>query len=346
MKFVLKSIALIGLISTVFSIPVLSQDFVRDVSNNGTVAAAFLEIGIGARAEAMGGAYVAQFGYAESIYWNPAGIAFSDKVQTNFSNTRWLADTRLDFGTIVLPISSFNGAIAIGFTTLGIPSQPVRTVAQPEGTGEMYDARDFAFSFSGSSKLADNFSVGLTAKYISQRIYAVSATQLAIDAGILYKTPLEGLSMGASLSNFGEDMSLSGRILDDIIDPDLANEGVENIPVRYKTRSEALPQLFRFGLAYKSEFNSLMGFTTEIDVLHPRGATESVNLGSEIHFRRMAFLRAGYQSMFERYAINGLTLGAGIRYTLSDRTTFTMDYSWSDWGILNDAHRISIGFEF
>lgn len=323
-----------------------AQNFVRNVSNNGTVAAAFLEIGIGARAEAMGGAYTAQYGYAESIYWNAAGLAFTEKVTASFTNTQWLADLQLDFGTIAVPVKSIRGTVAVGFTTLGTPSQPVRTVQQPEGTGEMYDARDFAFNFSAASKLADNFSVGLTAKYINQRIYNVSAQQLALDAGILYQTPLDGLTMGASLSNFGEDMSLSGRVLDDIIDPDLENEGVENIPVSYKTRTEALPQIFRFGLAYQRDINTDFDLTTSVDVLHPRGATESVNMGAEVGFRKLFYMRAGYQNLFERYAINGLTLGGGLRYILPNRTIFMVDYAWSDWGILNDAHRVSLSIAF
>lgn len=323
-----------------------AQNFVRNVSNNGTVAAAFLEIGIGARAEAMGGAYTAQQGYAESIYWNPAGLAFSDQVMASFTNTRWLADLRLDFGTIAVPVKKIKGTVAVGFTTLGTPSQPVRTVLQPEGTGEMYDARDFAFNFSFASRLADDFSVGLTAKYISQRIYAVSAQQVALDAGILYQTPLNGLTLGASLSNFGDDMSLSGRVLDDIIDPDLNNEGVENIPVSYKTRAEALPQIFRFGLAYHTQINEQMEWTLSSDVLHPRGATESVNFGTELGFKKLVFFRAGYQNLFERYAINGLTLGGGLQYILPNRTLLMVDYSWSDWGILNDAHRISLSLAF
>lgn len=325
---------------------VKAQNFVRNVSNNGTVAAAFLEIGIGARAEAMGGAYVAQRGNAEMIYWNAAGLAFTDQVQTSFTNAAWLADMSLDFGSIIVPVNSIKGAVGIAFTTLGAPEQAVRTVAQPEGTGEMYDTRDFAFNLSVSSKLADNFSVGVTTKYISQRIYAVSATQIAFDAGILYLTPLEGLSLGASLSNFGGEMALGGRLLDDIIDPDLANEGVENIPVSYKTRAESLPQNFRFGLAYEKALTADFQLVTAVDLLHPRAATESINLGSELGFKDLLFIRAGYQNLFERYAINGLTLGAGLQYMLPNRSMFRMDYAWSDWGILNQSHRISVGISF
>jgi hypothetical protein len=124
--------------------PVAAQDFVTDVSNNGTVSAAFLEIGVGARAEAMGGAYASEAGRAEMIYWNPAGLAYLDGLSTTFTHTEWLADLTFDFFALAVPLPFFNTVLGTSFTTLGTPEQPVRTEFEPEGTGEVYDARDFA----------------------------------------------------------------------------------------------------------------------------------------------------------------------------------------------------------
>ena len=214
---------------------VQAQDFVTDVSNNGTVAAAFLEIGVGARAEAMGGAYTAQAANADMIYWNAAGLAFMDGVGTSFTHTEWLAGTTFDFFSIAAPLPFFNAVVGASFTTLSVPDQPVRTIAAPEGTGEFYNARDFAVNFSVSARLIPTFSFGLTGKLINQRIWTEQGSQFALDAGVYYQTPLSGLAIGASISNFGADISLSGKNLNDIIDPDPANRGIENIPVEYKT---------------------------------------------------------------------------------------------------------------
>ena len=48
---------------------------ITDVSKVGTTAASFLEIGIGSRAIAMGGAFVAVANDATALYWNPGGLS-------------------------------------------------------------------------------------------------------------------------------------------------------------------------------------------------------------------------------------------------------------------------------
>ena len=95
---------------------------------------------------------------------------------------------------------------------------------------------DYAVSMSVATKLIPAFSVGLTTKYISQRIWTESAGQLALDVGVHYKSPLPGLNLGASISNFGPDMRLSGKNLTNIIDPDIVNRGIEKYTRRVQDR--------------------------------------------------------------------------------------------------------------
>jgi hypothetical protein len=216
-------------------------------------------------------------------------------------------------------------------------------VEAPEGTGEFYDARDFAVNVSISARLIPTFSFGLSGKIINQRIWSEQGSQFALDAGVYYETPLAGLSIGASISNFGSDIALAGKNLNDIIDPDPGNEGITNIPVVYKTDGAPLPQIFRFGLSYSIPLPLRSALITSVDLMHPTGSTESVNMGVEYGFNDMLFLRAGYLNRFERDSINGLTLGGGLKYTLKDRSDFAFDYAYSDWGILQNVHRISVG---
>jgi hypothetical protein len=68
----------------------------------------------------------------------------------------------------------------------------VRTVEQPEGTGENFSAGDIAIGISYARFLTDRFSVGLTAKYIKQSIWHMSSSAFAIDAGTVFRTDLLG----------------------------------------------------------------------------------------------------------------------------------------------------------
>ena len=155
-------------------------EFVKNVSNKGTVAASFLEIGVNARAEAMGGAYTAERGNADMIYWNPAGLAFVDGVSTSFSNMEWLANTSFNFASVAVPLPSINSVLAGSFTTLGVPEQAVRA-DNGDLTGEFYDARDFAVNLSLATRLIESFSFGISTKYISQRIWSETAVGIGFD---------------------------------------------------------------------------------------------------------------------------------------------------------------------
>lgn len=323
--------------------PLLAQvNFESDVSNRGTVAAAFLEIGVNARAQAMGGAYSAMRGSSDMIYWNPAGLAYVDGISGSFTNTQWLAETTFNFASFAIPIPGIKTVFATSFTTLGVPEQQVRSF-NGNLTGEFYDARDYALNISVATRLIPSFSVAVSTKYISQRIWSEKATGLGFDFGVSYETPINGLLMGASITNFGGDMSMDGRNLNDIIDPDPNNEGVTNIPVKLETDEFPLPQMFRFGLAYEYNIDDF-STTTSIDLNHPRGSTESMNIGFETGFKDLIFLRAGYQNLFEDDHINGLTFGVGIQSMISSSKRFAFDYAMSDWGLLGNAHRFSMNF--
>lgn len=322
--------------------------FVKDVSGVGTSAAAFLEIGIGARAMGIGGAYTSIANDPTALYWNPAGIAWINTMQVEAMHSRWLADRSFDFIGLVVPLAFINSTLGFSYTTLGFgDEQPVRTVERPEGTGEMYDARDVAIGLSYALALTDRFSCGLTGKYVYERIWSVSGSSFAMDIGVMYQTMLKGLKLGASMSNFGTENQLHGNRLGTTVDPDKQIENFDRVPVEYKTGKFPLPLLFRFGMSYERDFKSLGKALLSMDVNHPSNATESFNIGAEYGWSNLLYLRAGYENMFERDRINGLTFGGGLDYYYRPSNFgIRVDYAWSDWGILDSAQRFSVGFVF
>lgn len=317
-----------------------------DANKRGSSAAAMLGIGIGARAEAIGGAFVAIADDPSALYWNPAGITQLSSISVQVTKTDWFVDTDLSSLGLVVPLQSLGGALGFHLAMLNYGENPVRTVFRPEGNGETYSASDFVAGLYYAMNITDRVSASVGAKYFRQSIWHVSGSAIGFDMAILFQTPIEGLKLGGTISNLGAEFGLSGRDLTGIIDVDgrktiyLNND---NVPINLATETYALPLLFRFGIAYQYNLNESNAITIASNLNHPSNNVETVDLGMEAKVLNAFYLRAGYQSLFAESAQNGLTLGAGLNYKILDMATIIVDYSWSDWGVLSSVNRFSIG---
>ncbi len=142
----------------------------QEVSKTGTTAAKFLSIGIGARANAMGGAFTAVANDASAMYWNPAGIAPLQKYEALFTYTKLFADINLNYFGAVIPVGEL-GVIGFNVTAVNIGEMDVTTEYYPDGTGETFNAGSYAFGLSIAKLITEDFSVGITAKYVREDIY-------------------------------------------------------------------------------------------------------------------------------------------------------------------------------
>lgn len=329
----------------ILSNPAFSQ-FAINVSKVGTTSAPFLEIGVGSRAIGMGSAFVAVADDATALYWNVAGISRLTRNEMIFIHSEWIADINYNFVGGAFPLGGF-GTIGISITSLSTDEMKVRTVNEPEGTGERFSVGDIAMGIAYARNLTHRFSIGFNVKYIQQRIWHMNATGFAIDIGTLFTTQFAGMKIGMSISNFGSKMQMFGK--DTFVNYDLAptQEGSnDRIPANLKTDKFPLPLLFRVGLAmdvFKSGSNHL---TVAIDASHPNDNTEYVNLGMEYTINNWLFLRSGYKNLFMLDSEEGLTLGAGLNYKINRAVLMKIDYSYQDFGRLINAQRLSLALEF
>ena len=64
---------------------------------------------------------------------------------------------------------------------------------------------------------------------------------------------------------------------------------------------------------------------------------------AEFSFDDRFFLRSGYKINYDE---EGLTLGGGMNTDLTKATRLLIDYSWQDFGRLDNTQRFSVGFAF
>ena len=317
-------------------------NFAEEITNAGTSAAPFLEIGVGARAQAMGNAGGTLAGDATSMFWNPAAaVALDGTAFVTLDHTAWLANTTLDHVAVILMFPGI-GALGLSVMNFGLVDQaPVRTILQPDGTGEFYDASDLALTATYAARLTPRFMVGVSGKFVQETLWHEKAGAVSFDLGMLYHTNVSGLSLSASIANFGGDMVLRGRDLLRPFDDDPTNFSNDKLNVQLKTDAFSLPLLFRFGIAYRLEA-AMHRLTLAADLLHPSDNSEAVNLGIEYSFLDTIAFRGGLVSLFEADRTGGYSYGLGLQHRVLGQLGVTVDYAFVTWGILNATHRFTV----
>lgn len=318
---------------------------VKSVNRVGTTAAQFLKIGAGARPIAMGGAYTALSEDILSIYWNPAGLArIVGAGEATFNHAEWLADTQYDFAAFSLNagnVGSF-GFQVISFRT---PEEIVRTVKNPNGTGQVWDANSISIGVTYAKNLTDRFSIGFTGKFVQESLFNETARGAAFDIGVLYNTPFTNVTLGAAITNFGTKMKLDGRDIFFNEDPLPEQGSVDQVPSKFRTESFDMPLSFRFGLAWTLIQNDNITLVAASDGAQPNDNTEFVNSGFELGIKNTFFFRGGYKALFLENSEQGATFGIGLRYDAVG-TNLKLDFGWADYGRLNDVKFVSFAIKY
>ncbi len=299
----------------------------------GSAGGQFLKIGVGARATGMGGAYSGLSNDITSIYWNSAGIADVEGISANFSYTQWFAGLSHNFVAASMPVGEQYRA-AISITSFSSGDIPVTTLQNPDGTGTQYSLSDLAIGLTFGGKLTDQFSFGVTGKYIQQSFSNVSSTGMVFDIGTMYRTDLQGLRIGFSINNLGSEFSYSGQDLVATTEP-TTGLGQRPTETQIVAKSYSMPLSFRAGVAADvfedDEVNKLV-VAADFETLSD--APEQYAIGAEYTWNDFVSVRAGYRIGQEQLGLAG---GAGLKYE-SGGFKGSIDYSinpTTNFGLLN-----------
>jgi hypothetical protein len=324
----------------------LAQESSQRVTKVGTTAAKFLSIPVGARPLALAGAYTSIANDANAIYWNPGGLAQIPNREILFMHSEWLADINFDYLAIAFNAGGGN-AFGLSITAMTMGDFEVTSEIEPEGTGEIFSASSFAFGLTYSRQLTEDFMIGGTAKYILEKIWTSSASGFAVDVGTLFRTPVKNLRLGASISNFGTKMQMSGDnlLVRKDIDPGTFGNN-EDVNAILATDEFDIPLNLKLGLSYDLNLNEQNRLTVAGDAIYPNDNEQSLNMGVEYSFNDFIYLRGGYRSLFQENSEEEFVLGAGLQRYIVSRLGVKIDYAFQSWARLQDVHQFSIALNF
>ena len=318
----------------------------QEVSKVGTTAAKFLSIPVSPRALGMGGAFVSVADDPSAMYWNAAGAARLVQNELLFDHAQWFADIGFNYAAIVMPFGTA-GNIGINVTSMTTGQMDVTTETSPEGTGESFAASSYAFGFTYAKNLTEWFSIGSNVKYVTEKIWHSSSSGVGIDIGTLFNTPFSGIRFGASISNFGSKLHISGQDLLVQKDIDPSQNGNNPATNAYLATEEFdMPLNLRIGISKDFISNDDQRLILAIDASQPNDNTENVNVGGEYQFLgKMLSVRGGYKALFMQDSPERFTVGGGLNQRFDNRQV-KFDYAFEAYDRLSGVHKFSFGILF
>jgi hypothetical protein len=250
----------------------------------------------------------------------------------HFTHTRWPAEIEYEFIGLTRRFERL-GSIGFSFASLHMDDMEVTTEFLPHGTGEYFSFGDFLGAVTYARQMTDRFSFGMSLKYVQEELAELTTRGWVVDMGTYYRTGFKSLRIAANLANFGTNLRPGGSYLGFDDQGRLGNRRYEAF---------APPTIFRLGTAMEVVENQRQRLTVCFAMNHPVDNVENASLGLEYGLWNALFARMGYKFNYdeERY-----TLGAGWRLPLWS-TQMRVDYAYTDFGLLDAAHRFSFDFSF
>lgn len=307
----------------------------------GKYAGEFLAIGVGGRANGMGGAYAAVANDVTAGYWNPAALSRIDYPQIglmysqNFGNL-----VNYNYASVGIPYGS-DMSLGLSIIRLSIDGIPDTREALVDIQGNViYDIKnpsahqidpskvkefsntDWAFYFTFARRLSDNFAYGANVKVIRRDIAEFGATGIGFDIGAVY-SPFERLSLGANIQDVTTTLVAWNTGRNELITPTAKVGAAYKLDLLAGSITPAADLDLRFeNRRFASEF-------------HVGPVSVDAHFGLEYSYKNVLAVRVGYND------VKNFTLGAGIKLP-----KLNIDYSFASYAVKNnslgDSHKISI----
>jgi len=283
-----------------------------------TAGFAFLQIPVGARSAAMGGAFTAVTGDPLALYWNPANLMTVDGGRLTSSYTGYLMDMQAGFAGWATPRGGDAMGVAVNYFNAGEFTRT--TMTDPLGTGETFGSSSIALSGSYAMGLSAGLSAGVSGKLVYSKIDTYSANAFMVDVGASYAPPsILGLSTGLVVRNVGVQTQAFYK---------------ENDPLPTEVAAGASMELLQGDLLIAA------------DATVPVNGDFDIAAGAEYTVVPMLKLRAGGSLAAKNSAdeagggfVDALSFGVGTGWN-----RFSLDYAFKPFADLGEVHRAGLAY--
>jgi hypothetical protein len=284
--------------------------FVANAVAQGGYAGAFLRMGVAARSEAMGRAYVAVVEGNESAFYNAASVAMLQRRELNLSFRPLTLDRTFAYIAVGLPVRpkadssgrALDGGLSVSWIHAGVDNIDAR-----DFDGEKYaklSNSENAFSLSFALQAHRRATIGLSVRVVMNRFNGVtqdegnlSSNTTGFDFGALIE-PVDGVRLGAAVRNLNLKYSWN----------------TQEVYERGTTNFDRFPRAFRAGVAISRPWSWL---TVAADYERRAATTRNKkrfidatwHVGAMTNLRNFVQLRLGLND-------GQPTLGAGYAFGL------------------------------
>jgi hypothetical protein len=321
----MRRILIFTLILSFISLPLHAGTFAK-------YAGEFMNLGIGGRSLAMGGAGTAIVNDVTSAYWNPAGLTQAKGFQIEFMHTKQfissIQQNYLGLSTEYDEKSTF--AVSLFYLTVGGIKDS--RYAWDDDLAKLdpskintFTTGDYIFQASYGRKMNDNLAVGFNIKGIYRDYHVETALGIGFDAGIQYQL-IDNLILGAMLRDITTTMISWSTGEKEFITPSM------RIGASYRFD---IPSI-KMHVQPAADFNVLFEGRDYAAQLNAGSASFDGFYGLEVGYNDKIAVRAGLDDL------NRFNTGIGIQIPV-----IRFDYSFTAFASeLGDIHRISFHLDF
>jgi hypothetical protein len=297
----------------------------------GTTGADVLKVSLGARPNALGGAYSAMDPDAQSLLYNPAAlwsIAGADALFQHYAAFEEVSYELIGYAQPVEDMGTVGGALVWrhlpAIDNPGAPDAPVNAMDMVAAFGA---GRLWKEWISSVPPLFDRLAVGGAVKIIYSSLREAHAVSAAADMGLTWSAPASfplPLTAAAALQNAGA-------------------------PMRFLEQADPLPLCGRFGVSAIPLALERHKAIVTAEWVVPMDNDMKTSVGAEYTLAGVLSFRAGYR--FENAEnINGPSAGLGISFP-AGTMRLRLDYSyrmtlWKGYETLDNNHFFSLGARF